>query len=278
MTAVARDDEPVAEPKVNRIVKFSPRYANAAEQEGAEGMIKAIRLVNAETYSIADIIRAQQTDMVTLALKQCFEHGNLDGAPWKCKEKRDGGCLLDPEVRKIVNDFYMQWKRELYVNSQGILCCRRKPDEHDAIVLPQLFHAEVIFRAYDDQGHQGMDKVIAGIKQRSIWLGLNSSVKKWITACRVCQNTKSPPGAQRFPLKNIVSGGFNEIVQIDHQKICQTKSGNTGILVMIDHFTKFVEVAPCKEYTAEETCDILFNVWIFQHSSSRKLVFSLLLT
>ena len=62
-----------------------------------------------------------------------------------------------------------------------------------------------------------------------------------------------------------IIGSFNEIVQIDHQKICQTKSGNTGILVMIDHFTKFVEVAPCKEYTAEETCDILVNFWIARH-------------
>ena len=229
-------------------------------------MIKAMRPVNAATYSIVDLKRAQQTDMVTLALKQCFERGNLNGTPWKCKEKGDGGFLLDPEVRKIVNDFYKQWKGELYVNSQGILCCRRKPDEitydHDAITLPQLLHGEVIFRAHDDQGLQGMDKVIARIKQRFIWPGLDSAVKKWITAYRVCQNTKSLPGAKRFPLKNIVSGGFNEIVQIDHQKICQTKSGNTGILVMIDHF---VEVAPCKEYTAEETCDILLNVWISRH-------------
>ncbi len=53
-----------------------------------------------------------------------------------------------------------------------------------------------------------------------------------------------------FPLKNIISGGFNEIVQIGHLiKICQTRNGYTGILVMIDHFTKFVEVAPCKEYS-----------------------------
>ncbi len=34
---------------------------------------------------------------------------------------------------------------------------------------------------------------------------------------------------------------------------------------MIDHFTKFVEVAPCKEYTAEETCDILLNYWISRY-------------
>ncbi len=110
-----------------------------------------------------------------------------------------------------------------------------------------------------------MDKVMARIKQLFIWPGLNSAVKKWVTTCRLCQNTESPPAAKRFPSKNIVSGSFNEIVRVDHQKICQTKTGYTGILVIIDHFTKFVEVTPSKEYTAEETCDILLNFWISRH-------------
>ena len=116
VAAVMRDDEPVIEPRVTHIVKFSPGCVNAAEQEGAEAMIRALRLVNAATYSVADLKRAQQTDLVTLALKRCFEHGSLEGTPWKCKELGDDGCLLDPEVRKIVNDFYKQWKPELYVN------------------------------------------------------------------------------------------------------------------------------------------------------------------
>ena len=113
-----------------------------------------------------------------------------------------------------------------------------------------------------------MDKVIARIEQRFLWPGLNSAVKKWVTACRVCQNSKSPPGTKRFPLKKLVSGRFNEIVQIDHQKICQTNSGFTEFLVIIDHFTKFVEVAPCREYTAEETCNHLLNYWVSRHGVS----------
>ncbi len=34
---------------------------------------------------------------------------------------------------------------------------------------------------------------------------------------------------------------------------------------MTDHFPKFVEVAPCEEYTAEKMCDTLLNVWIARH-------------
>ena len=136
-----------------------------------------------------------------------MQEGQLKGTPHKSKSTEDEQSQLDADVRKIVKDFYNHWKAELYVNPQDILCCRRKPDEkvldHDAIVLPQFYHAEVLFRAHYEQGHQGMDKVIARIKQRSIWPGLNRAVKKLVASCRLCQNTKSPPAANRFPLKNM---------------------------------------------------------------------------
>ncbi len=74
-------------------------------------------------------------------------------------------------MRKIVIDFYNQRKAQLYVNQQGILCCRRKNSEityeKDAIILPQLYNAEVLFRAHDDMAHQGLDMVMARIKQSS---------------------------------------------------------------------------------------------------------------
>ena len=54
----------------------------------------------------------------------------------------------------------------------------------------------------------------------------------------------------------------NEVVQIDHQKICMTDSGYNQDLVMIDHFTKYAEAVPCITASAEETCDHLINTWI----------------
>ena len=68
-------------------------------------------------------------------------------------------------------------------------------------------------------------------------------------------------------MKNIISSHFNELVQIDHQKICASDIGYTGILVMIDHYTKLAEAAPCTEYKAEETCRILINNWISRYGT-----------
>ena len=50
-----------------------------------------------------------------------------------------------------------------------------------------------------------------------------------------------PPGKDprkmKFPLKSVESSELNEVVQIDHQKICMTESGYNQILVIIDHLT-----------------------------------------
>ena len=78
------------------------------------------------------------------------------------------------------------------------------------------------------------------------------------------QKTKVPMKL-RFPLQSIESSGFNEVVQIDHQKICMTATGYNQVLVMIDHFTKYAEAAPCMTASAEETCDHLINVWTARH-------------
>ena len=41
-----------------------------------------------------------------------------------------------------------------------------------------------------------------------------------------------------------------------------TATGNSQVQVMIDHFTKYAEAAPCMTASAEATCDHLINVWI----------------
>ena len=47
--------------------------------------------------------------------------------------------------------------------------------------------------------------------------------------------------------ETIVTSYFNELVEIDHQKICKKESGYTGILMMIDHYTKLAEAIPCMD-------------------------------
>ena len=198
-------------------------------------------------YRLSELLRAQRNDRMTSNLKRWMENG----AP-------DKGDLEEDSFR-ILRQYFMQKEGRLYLNKDGIVACKRREEDkvlykYNAIVLPQLYQTELLFRSHDQMGHQGIDKVYQRILKRFEWPGMKKACEKWVTACLSCQQVKDPRKL-RFPLQSIESSEFNEVVQIDHQKICMTDSGYNQVLVMIDHFTKYAEAVPCITASAEETCD-----------------------
>ena len=230
---------------------------DAHAPEIMSGQMNVVKTYLKTRYRLSDLLRAQRNDRMTSSLKRWIENGAPD--------KGD----LEEDSYKILKQFYLNRKDLLYLNKDGIVACKRKEDDkvlykYNSIVLPQLYQTELLFRSHDQMGHQGVDIVYNRIQKRFEWQGLKKACEKWIAACLSCQQAKDPRKL-KFPLHSIESSGFNEVVQIDHQKICMTATGYNQVLVMIDHFTKYAEAAPCMTASAEETCDHLINMWIAKH-------------
>ena len=208
-------------------------------------------------YRLLDLLRAQRNDRMTSKLKKWIKNGSPD--------KGD----LKEDSYRILRHYFMQKEGRLYLNKDGIVACKRRDEDkvlykYNAIVLPQLYQTDFLFRSHDHMGHQGIDKVYKKILKRFERPGMNKACEKWVKACLSCQQVKDPRKL-RFPLQSIKSSEFNEVVQIDHQKICMTDSGYNQVWVMIDHFTKYAGAVPCITASAEETCDHLINTWIARH-------------
>ena len=176
---------------------------------------------------------------------------------------------LGEDSYKILSQFYKERKDLLYHTADGVVACRRKDEEkilhrHNLIILPQLYQMEVLLRSHDQMGHQRIDKVQQRILHRFDWPGLRKACERWVNACLACLQVKDP-WKMMFPLKSVESSEFNEVVQIDHQKICMTESEYNQILVIIDHFTKLAEAVPCQTASAEETCVPLITHWISRY-------------
>ena len=56
-------------------------------------------------------------------------------------------------------------------------------------------------------------------------------------------------------------------------KLCPTDDGNTGILVIIDHFSKFAEAVRCShdEYDAITTSRLLLQKWFARHGTPTRM-------
>ena len=227
---------------------------DAHAPEIMSGQLNVIKTYLKARYRLSDLLRAQRNDRMTSNLKRWIQNGAPD--------KGD----LEEDSYKILKQFYLKRKDLLHLNKDGIVACKRKEEDkvlykYNSIVLPQLYQTELLFRSQDQMRHQGVDKLYNRIQKRFEWPGLKKACEKWISACLSCKQAKYPRKL-RFPLQSIESSGFNDVVQIDHQKICMTATGYNQVLVMIDNFTNYAEAAPCMTASAEETCDHLINVWI----------------
>ena len=208
-------------------------------------------------YRLSDLLRAQRNDCMTSNLKRWIGNGSPD--------KGD----LEEDSYRILRQYFTQKEGRLYLNKTGIVAYKRREEDrvlykYNAIVLPQLYQTELLFRSHDQMGHQRIDKVYQRILKRFEWPGMKKACEKWVTACLSCQQVKDPRKL-RFTLQSIESSEFNEVVQIDQQRICMTDNGYNQVLVMIDHFTKYAEAVPCITASAEGTCDHLINTWIARH-------------
>ena len=193
-------------------------------------------------YRLSDLIRAQKNEKMTSNLSKWIRTGG--------KEKGD----LEEDSYKILSQFYKVRRDLLYHTADGVVACKRKNEEtilhkHNLIILPQLYQTEVLFRSHDQMGHQGVDKVQQKTLHRFDWPGLRKVCDRWVNACLSCLQVKEPR-KMKLPLKFMENSEFNEVVQIEHQKICMTETGYNQILVIIDHFTKLAEAVPCQ--TASE--------------------------
>ena len=218
-------------------------------------------------HGIKDLVLAQNRDVHVLALKKLVQCESLDND------------VFPENVREFARNYFRQKRDLLFINKNQVLCVQYSPTQrplHERpcmIIMPQLYQHEILFRAHDAMGHQGISKVVARIQERHTWPGIRRSVGRYVGQCLTCQQVRDKPGDVRFQLKNIQSGYFNELVQYDHLKICPSDDNNTGILVIIDHFSKFAEAVPCShhDYDAVTTSRLLLQKWFARHGTPTRM-------
>ena len=106
-------------------------------------------------HGVKGLVLAQNRDVNVLALKKLVNGENIyhDTFP--------------EDVPAFARNYFEQKESGLFLNSNGVLCVKYPPSKrplHERpcmIVMPQLYQHEILFRAHDAMGHQGISKVVA---------------------------------------------------------------------------------------------------------------------
>lgn len=121
--------------------------------------------------------------------------------------------------------------------------------------------------------HFSANKCYTKLVTRFYWKNMYSDVEKCIKKCKLCQHRNNPRSKTLTTLDNIVAERPWQIVGVDVTGPFQTSDrGNTEILVFIDHFTKYAELVPVKQHTANICAKKLINKIILRHGVPERLL------
>ena len=105
-------------------------------------------------------------------------------------------------------------------------------------------------------GHLGIDKTLEKVKSRFFWINLSRDVKKFVRECHGCQKVKPPKAYSKPKLMPLAPTRTLVLITMDMAgPLPTTKRGNKYILVICDHFTKFVQAYALRGMTAEEVAE-----------------------
>ena len=111
-------------------------------------------------------------------------------------------------------------------------------------------------------GHQGQDRMLRLMKERFWWPGMSQALLKAIANCGRCIQYEAK--GQLPPMQPIICTEPMELVHIDYVGMEVTVATDKkpvvrNVLVVVDHFTHYVQAFVTKNHRARTTARVLYN-------------------
>ena len=140
-------------------------------------------------------------------------------------------------------------KRDLpYYELYNGLVYRKDRSKKLLFYVPSVMEANVIRANHDSLGHLGLDKVVGNISKLYWFPRMREKVKEYISNCLKCIEFSPLSGKGEGYLNNISKGNvLFSTVHIDHLgPLEKSTQGYKHIFVVVDAFSKFIKLYPCK--------------------------------
>ena len=151
--------------------------------------------------------------------------------------------LCSPSIKHLWN-----CKHQL-VLKDGILCYKWLDPVHSRLLLvvPRSLRHKILENCHDTKlsGHFGQAKTIERLKQNYIWYGLREDARNYVKSCHTCNVNKKANVKPKGPLGQFHAGIPMEKLHMDILgPLHESSSANKYVLVLVDQFTKWMEMFP----------------------------------
>ena len=142
------------------------------------------------------------------------------------------------------------------------------------LIVPKSLREEVLRQLHEGPvgGHFGEDKTLHRLRERFYWPGHQKDVINWCRTCKDCAARKGPAPKRRAPLTPIKVGSPLQIVAMDFLgPLVESEEGNRYILVVGDHFTKYMSAYALPNQEAKTVARILIEEYFCQNGFPEQL-------
>ena len=132
----------------------------------------------------------------------------------------------------------------------------RQTDKQLQLVVPTQLRKRLfdLTHAGPSAVHFGAIRTSVQLKAHYYWVGLNRDVHQWCRQCAQYARTKGAPLRSHGHMRSIVAGAPMDFVTMDILSgLPVAADGSKYVLVVCDHFTKWVEAYPLPDQEAS-TC------------------------
>ena len=107
-------------------------------------------------------------------------------------------------------------------------------------------------------GHFGLSKVYRKLKRRYWWRDMRGQIKSHIHGCLIYAARQGNHPRQLPPLQNIpIPERPWSLISMDLVELNVTAEGNKYVLVVIDHFSKFMQAVPLPNKRSQTVSDAI---------------------
>lgn len=201
---------------------------------------------------------------------------------WEVAALRDDQ-LADLEVSKIIKAIEGQddlernrWTERGYHMSRGVLYRYTEAEtEEPQLVIPENRRKQVMVECHDSAtaGHGGVDRTYHRVAQRFYFPGMRRYIAEYLKTCIECQRYKPSNEKPAGLLQTPVPAQRFEVVAVDLFGPLPTgPKGERWVLIVEDTASKWVELFPLVEATAEVCAKVLIEEVFLRFGVPRRLI------